>query len=106
MKRYLLAFLLKPVDNMDRSCGGVSSVPFMSFYVPCETGPTTEEDMKQSSSPHCILELKDEHTNIPYFQPVGTQGRPQFGGCFINAMDSRFTKTYGYSPIHLYDRVE
>lgn len=105
MTRYLLAFLLKPADNMDRSREGVSSIQHMKFYVPCETGPTTEEDLKYSS-PYCILELKDKNTCIPYFQPVGVEGRPQFGGCFINAMDSRFTKAYGYSPIHLYDRVE
>lgn len=107
-QRYLLAFLLKPADGLDRSKGGVSALRITNYYVPCDRGNTTLEDMKLSPTPYCILSVGFSGSRT-HFRPHTTQEhleRPQFGGCFVYASDSRFSEAYGDHPIHLHDRFE
>lgn len=107
MNRYLLAFLLKPAHGMDGSANGISSIPLASYYVPCDRGPTTEEDLENlKPGTFFVLEyIKTESGG--YFREQGEAPRAMFGGCFIYAGgDSRFSDTYGRAPIHLHDRLE
>lgn len=88
-------------DGPDCTLDGITSHYGVKLVVPCEDGHISEEDV--TNHDYVILEAR-EILGVKNFRPAGTKGHVMFGGNFVYTSDSRFSRTYGPSPIAVHDR--
>ncbi|MCY9865067.1 hypothetical protein OTK49_21345 [Vibrio coralliirubri] len=107
---YIPVHVLENKSLGNSSNNGVSVTNFNNLFAQVEGGNLSLEDVQNRGG--IILELVERKigaNNYKHFAPKTPEleGRwTMFGGCFISASDSRFSKTYGNYPLALHDRVE
>ena len=103
-QRYIIASIVKVTNYPDCSNNGLSN-NFNNFYVPVEGGNYYHEEVILDSNIP-VLEVGKAGDSI-HLRPYNEDGKWfSFGGCFVYSSDSRFSKAFGRSPIHLHDRRE
>lgn len=104
--RYLRVDVYRNSVYGDCTNNGVSVTHKDHLMVPCENGNYTEESILEYG--YVALELKPcaIQGRAPHFIQKGEHRWCMFGGNFIYSSDSRFSETYGDSPLKIHDRIE
>lgn len=103
-----------PVDvytngREDCSANGVSFTHAKKLAVKCKDGWLTRQDIEKHGYKVLVTRKSSlpAHFNAPdVFVPEGETYHTMSGGNFAYSTDSRFTETYGYSPLKIHDRIE
>lgn len=99
--RYLLAFVYRAAHGADATNNGISANHELLF-IPCPDGNYVFEELDVT---RVLTASNNPHTQEIDFYPQG-KAKGQFGGNFIYASDSRFTRHYGHRPLKIFDRYE
>jgi len=106
---YLTVYVLRDDSDHDCTANGVTSIKNKgryTFFVPCEDGNYTLDDINNHSGEAVIL-VPGEKGGAINFSPEGTENVwTMFGGNFVYSGDSRFGRAYGRQPVHVHDRIE
>jgi hypothetical protein len=87
----------------DCTNNGATSNTNTTFVVPVTDGHITSDQVEESGF---VILTPGELGGQTNLSPMGLVGHQMFGGNFVYSCDSRFSRTYGHSPVAVHDRVE